>query len=210
MTRLIGDVHGKYKQYSRIISECKSSIQVGDMGVGFRRVGSAFDGQPYANPPYDKMVAGDHRFIRGNHDNPNVCDAHTQYIPDGTIESGVMFIGGALSVDREYRTEGYDWWADEELSAVELHQMVDLYQLMKPHTMITHECPESVAEVMMALSGRRKLDFPSRTRQAFQSMFEIHQPARWCFGHWHMSFDGVIDGTRFVCLAELEWKDIDL
>jgi Icc-related predicted phosphoesterase len=75
--------------------------------------------------------------------------------------------------------------------------------------MVTHECPESVAHQLFGVEGKLKFDFPSRTRQAFQSMFEMHQPEVWVFGHWHESRDVVISGTRFVCLAELEYKDID-
>lgn len=206
MTVLIGDVHGKYRQYKRIIKHCRGSIQVGDMGVGFFRT----SGQPHINPPYDAMVAGDHRFIRGNHDNPDVCSQHSQWIPDGNIESGVMFIGGAVSVDRQYRTEGYDWWADEELNAEELDHLVEVYTEARPRLMVTHDCPEEIARNLCALSGRQKLDFPSRSRQAFQRMWSAHSPEMWVFGHWHYSFDQIANGTRFVCLAELEARVFDL
>lgn len=204
----IGDLHGKYRQYERIISTCRNSIQVGDMGVGFF-YGSLEWPRAAPNPSYDKMINGDHRFIRGNHDNPSVCRRHSQWIPDGHVEGDMMFVGGGLSIDRSQRTEGLDWWPDEELSTPELHTIVDLYIKTKPRIMVTHECPESVADIMMAISGRRKLDFPSRTRQALQSMFEIHQPDRWIYGHWHVSFDQVIEGTRFVCLNELEAREFE-
>jgi len=36
-----------------------------------------------------------------------------------------------------------------------------------------------------------------------------HRPKLWVFGHHHKSFDKVIDGTRFVCLAELEVMILD-
>lgn len=208
--RLIGDVHGKFAQYKTIIKNGPSSIQVGDMGVGFRRTLDGINGNAgefSANPPYDLMAARDARFIRGNHDNPAVCDSHTQCISDGSIECGVMFVGGAQSVDRSWRTEGYDWWPDEELSVAELNDMVDLYIEAKPRVMITHDCPEEVAEAMEAHSGRKKLDFKSRTRQAFQAMWSAHSPELWVYGHWHYSFDHVLRGTRFVCLAELEYRD---
>jgi hypothetical protein len=210
LIRFIGDVHGRFAQYKRIIANVENSIQVGDMGVGFRRNGGARDGELYSNPPHYAMVRANHRFIRGNHDNPAVCRQHSQWIADGHIEDDVMLIGGALSVDRQWRTEGYDWWADEELSSSELGILVDLYAVARPRLMITHDCPESVAVRMCVLSGRDKLDFPSRTRQAFQSMFELRQPGLWIFGHCHASFDSVLDGTRFICLAGLEYRDIEI
>jgi len=103
--RYIGDVHGKYSPYHRAVVQApKGSIQVGDLGLGFVKT----DGEYWPNPSYDKMVANNARFIRGNHDNPAVCARHKQWIADGTIEDGVMFIGGANSIDRHMRTEGYD------------------------------------------------------------------------------------------------------
>jgi hypothetical protein len=211
LIRFIGDVHGKYDRYKKIIKTPCSlnsrlpSIQVGDMGVGFRRL----DGSFHKNPPFDAMI--DDRFIRGNHDNPEVCKQHQKYIADGTIENNMMFIGGGLSIDRQWRVEGFSWWPDEEVSMAELNTMVDVYTTLRPEIMVTHDCPESVAGALITGSTSLfKLNMPSRTRQAFQSMFEIHQPRLWIFGHWHMSLDKIINGTQFICLAELEYRDINV
>lgn len=205
--RYIGDVHGKYKQYKRIISNCPESIQVGDMGVGFFHERDS--DYPLQNPPYDHMTRGNHRFIRGNHDNPEVCRKHTQWIYDGMTEIGQnrMFVGGALSIDKQWRVEGASWWADEELSISDLNVMISRYESFKPRTMITHDCPEYIARYLFNENG--KFEFPSRTRQAFGTMLELHRPEYWIFGHWHTSKNEVIDGCRFICLAELEFIDIE-
>ena len=205
MTLFIGDVHGKYKRYKRIITGRQNSIQVGDMGIGFLRP----NGNPYQNPPHYLMAPNGHRFIRGNHDNPGECRRQSQWIADGRIEGGMMFIGGAFSDDREWRTEGHNWWPDEELNVAELNTLAHLYAVTRPRAMVTHDCPEGVAARISALSGEDKL-VPSWTQHALQAMFETHQPDLWLFGHWHYSFDEVIDGTRFVCLAELEAREFDV
>lgn len=205
--RFIGDVHGKFRQYEKIISDAKSppSIQVGDLGIGFKRlIGEVVHYS--SNPSFDKMTLYNARFIRGNHDNPEVCQRHACYIPDGTIIKNMMFIGGAFSIDRSLRTEGLDWWADEELSIEKLNRLVDVYEKEKPEVMVTHECPESVSNLLVS----KKWDISSRTRQAFESMFYKHKPKLWIFGHWHVSFDYIMEGTRFICLDELEYKDIDI
>lgn len=210
----IGDVHGKYSQYKAILKQLPGpSIQVGDMGVGFRRIGGHRDGEFFQNPPYDRMVEGGHKFIRGNHDNPEVCRKHPQCIQDGATEDGVMFIGGGVSIDKMYRKEGYSWWADEEPSQEDLEKMILEYACNKPHTMVTHDCPESIAlsivnGLLLPAYRKEKLDFPSRCRSAFERMLAIHKPKLWIFGHWHKSIDSIIEGTRFVCLAELECKDL--
>ena len=213
LVRLIGDVHGKYMPYKRLIEGVSDSIQVGDMGAGFRHTVGQHIGDYYANPPHMHMKRGNHRFIRGNHDNPAFCRNHSQWISDGSMENGVMFVGGALSIDKQFRQEGFSWWPDEELSVGELMLLTDRYIGERPRAMITHECPEDIALFEMArLSGSTKLDprFASRTRQAFQSMWSAHSPELWVFGHWHRSFDQVCNGTRFICLAELEPLDIEL
>jgi calcineurin-like phosphoesterase family protein len=105
--RFIGDVHGHWHRYKKRIKDVETSIQVGDFGVGFYT--------PYTdklvggNPPYDHMCKGNHRFIRGNHDNPSFCKKHPFWIPDGTmIHDKIFCVGGAASIDRHHRTEGYD------------------------------------------------------------------------------------------------------
>lgn len=204
--KFIGDVHVKYPQYKKIIKSCSNSIQVGDMGVGFLRpIGGEL--KPYANPPHKLMKDGNHRFIRGNHDNPAVCKRHSQYIPDGHFENGMMFIGGALSIDKAWRVEGESWWADEELSYSELNELIDKTVRLQPKIMVTHECPESIAGYVLPAYRQ---DFPSRTRQAFDSLFQLWKPKIWLFGHWHVSFNQEIQGTRFICLNELECVDIDI
>jgi len=203
--RYIGDVHGKFRKYKKIISTVSESIQVGDMGVGFIDVTTD---QPYANPPFDTMSKGNHRFIRGNHDSPKVCAEHRFCIKDGAYENDTMFIGGGLSIDRAYRTENYTWWADEEISYAELLDIQNYYLEMKPKTMVTHDCPEIIADEVLGAHNLTKFHDPSRTRHGLQAMWEGHKPDLWIFGHWHYSLDIVRLGTRFICLAELEYKDI--
>ena len=199
--RYIGDVHRKFTRYSKIIADCSESVQVGDFGVGFKDYTTH---KWLANPPYDAMSKGNHRFIRGNHDNPSACKAHKYWISDGTIEDSTMYIGGALSIDKALRHEGFDWWADEELSYNELLLITEQYCDEKPSVVVSHECPNTIAQVLFYYSK----EYPSITRQAFQSMFEQHKPAVWIFGHWHQSKDTTILGTRFICLAELEYVDL--
>lgn len=210
--RFIGDVHGRYKGYIHLIKDGPPSIQVGDMGIGFRYESGYREGEPVRNPPHYRMLQGGHRFIRGNHDNPQACANHSQWIKDGHIEDAMMFVGGAVSIDRDFRREGYSWWPDEELSEEVLNGLISKSIMDKPKIMVTHECPQEVAEVMELIAGRGKLHpaWPSRTRIAFQQMWSAYSPKLWIFGHWHKSFDKVLRGTRFICLAELEYKDIDV
>ena len=200
----IGDVHGKYNKYHKIISNYPKTIQLGDMGVGFKRTNPSGKNEYYPNPSFDKMSKGNHRFIRGNHDNPHVCKYQKYWIQDGYVEDNMMFVGGACSVDRAWRTEGYDWWSEEELTHKELWEIQTIYNEHKPEIMVTHDAPEFLVNYLIAASGRTsKISFPSVTRQAFDGYFYNHKPKLWLFGHWHIPFDLEYKGCRFICLPEL-------
>ncbi len=204
MTVFIGDVHGKYGAYETIMKHNKNTIQIGDMGVGFRRYDGWNAGSYYPNPPYDKMVEGGHRFIRGNHDNPSVCSRHTQWIADGSVEGEMMFVGGAYSVDKDFRVEDFSWWPDEELSHKDFELVQETFKKHKPRIMVTHDCP---AEVVPAIHTKSLFGM-SRTQHYLQECFAAHQPDIWIFGHHHKSFRYKINGTLFICLNELETTDI--
>jgi len=201
MPIFIGDVHGKYEQYKKIIKEHKDTIQVGDMGVGFRRL----NGEWRQNPPHKLMMEQNARFIRGNHDNPGVCAGHSQFIPDGKIIDDMMFIGGAFSIDWQYRVPDHSWWPDEEVSDSMFGHIHNEYNRIKPACMVTHDCPHSIIPMLHS----HHFGEQQRTQMALEAMFKIHKPKVWVFGHHHKSFDQIVDGTRFVCLAELEVKEIN-
>lgn len=210
--RLIGDVHGHWQAYKRIIDGCPHpTLQVGDMGVGFKRWDPVEEKLVVrSNPPYDAMSKGDNRFIRGNHDSPEDCSRHPYWVPDGAVHHGIFCVGGASSIDRAYRTEGIDWWPDEELGQLELNEIVADYSELKPSVVVTHECPESVADQLMAAFNKTKFEDRSRTRQALEVMLYHHQPKLWVFGHWHHSAMFKMAGCHFVCLNELEHLDVEL
>lgn len=200
---VIGDVHGKWLEYRSLIEQIDGwSIQVGDFGVGFEDQGESLQ-WPFQG------VKGTHKFIRGNHDNPEKCKNMPQWIDDGTCHNGLMCIGGAHSIDQDRRIEGVSWWRDEELSYSQLTDLIPIYQLYKPEIMITHDAPDSVARTLFS-NHYHEAENKSRTRQAFDTMFHHtgHRPKYWVFGHWHQSRDQNIMGTQFICLNELECREL--
>lgn len=200
--RFVGDIHGELFHYMNIISGCTESVQVGDFGVGFLH-------------EYDFMdnlhEDGRHKFIRGNHDDPAMCKERIGYIEDGTYdaERGILYVGGAWSIDWKWRTPGYTWWPEEELSDEELDQMHALYVKHKPRVMVTHDCPTDVA-FQFFIEGTGKPQYKTRTAEAFEAMFAEHQPEVWLFGHWHTDVDRVINGTRFICLGINNYIDLEV
>lgn len=191
LVRFIGDVHGKMSKYMDIVSGCSNSIQLGDFGAGF------------VNLP---TVGENHRFIRGNHDNPSVCRNSKNWIPDGTIENNVIFIGGAYSIDKDYRTPEVDWWEDEELSYNSLSDILETVLEVRPSVIISHTCPDAAARSLFKCKNFAS----SRTSNMFNILFANYQPNLWIFGHWHQTREDVVNGTKFVCLGECAYKDIEI
>jgi len=209
-TRFIGDVHGYKYELSLVLhnlpADVNTVIQVGDMNVGMGQ------GDFWHESLEEMLIGVNGHFIRGNHDNPAQCREMLPWIKDGIIQNDVMFIGGAWSIDYQWRTRGVDLFDDEELSYEELHKMIEIYDHVRPKVMVTHDCPLSVSNKLFiernkSFSG---VQYKTRTGSAFEEMFKIHKPAMWIFGHWHCDTDEVIDGTRFICLNELSYADIDL
>lgn len=200
----IGDVHGDHYSYRDLIKDRKTSIQVGDYGLGFG-IGSPPEG---------------HRFIRGNHDHPQLCKEEAGWIPDGTFEeaTSTFFLGGAWSIDKNHRTWNIDWWPDEELRLEAFEEAKLLYQKSKPETVVTHDCPSSISleyfvkgsslDLSYSKGHYSNYQFLTRTGEFLEQFFRLHQPKLWVFGHWHTSLDVVVNGTQFVCLGIKEAREL--
>ena len=192
--RFIGDVHASFNQYVEMTKEAEISIQVGDFGLGFQ---TKEDPVPF--------LTQDHRFLRGNHDDPAQCEKHPNWIKDGHYdeELEIFFLGGAKSIDKNQRTPGVDWWENEELSMPELYAIVDSYSKIKPQIMVTHDCPD------IALHDFKIYREKSRTAQFLNHLCEIHRPHLWVFGHHHKAIEKLIGSTLFIGLDTLKFKDIN-
>jgi len=187
---IIGDVHGKINNYWKILKssgEYHSSIQLGDLG--FKK-----EHQWHI----DNIDCTKHRINFGNHDDYTYLNAAHSLGDWSVSKNGIMTVRGADSIDKYRRIEGLDWWPNEELNYDQMKHAIDTYILTKPKIMITHNCPREVSNDLFGIMEK------SITTNGLQAMLEYHQPDLWVFGHHHKSKNEVINGTRFICLAELE------
>ena len=143
---LHGDNHGSWDLlFSKLdylgINNCLL-IGVGDAGVGFTTAKKQKRHFELLNNSFKKRGIK-YITIRGNHDDPSYFDgsvkmSNFELLPDYTyreINGQVfLFVGGAVSIDRYYRKEGFSYWRDETF--------VLKKELIKEcHTLITHSPP---------------------------------------------------------------------
>lgn len=195
---LIGDVHGKYDSYCKIVRQKERhpfTVQLGDFGFKYSTL--------------NNLDPSCHKILGGNHDNYDVVQNCPHYLGDfGLYElNGVSFFyyRGAYSIDRQYRTIGIDWWDKEQLRIEDFQKAREVYRQAKPDVVLTHDCPQEVA--MQILPPGSQL-YENLTGWALNELFSIHQPKIWRFGHYHRSWKMNINGTEFKCLDELEVEKI--
>src|SRR5574338_221657 len=169
----IGDVHGNFRAYQDLIDHLDCSIQVGDMGIGFE------------NHLYPYEWNSNHKFIRGNHANPDACRKHPNYLGDFGFmyEQSIFYISGAWSIDYQHRTLGCDFWKDEELSYYDFSKIFDVIYQYKPRVIVSHDCPNTMRKELFGFD--KFVD--TKTGMALDTLFEIWQPVWWIFGHYHRS-----------------------
>lgn len=204
-TTIIGDVHGKFEDYLAIAGGSSSSIQLGDFGLGFYEDREVKVKKWLSNNQ-------NHKFIRGNHDNPEVCQYTSGYLGDyyASPEDSLMCIGGAWSIDYYRRSENINWWYDEELTQKQFDEVEKLYCELKPNTVISHDAPMDVPEEMGLLNPLFGGSVATKTGFRLAKLFRLHQPKFWFFGHWHKNAQLQINGCHFQCLNELSFVDFDL
>lgn len=203
-TRIVGDIHGAYEDYKDLVGSVSTSVQVGDFGVGFSEYKDGEMARWQHNNP-------GHKFIRGNHDSPDVCEDMPGYLGDYKYDqdNDVLYIGGAWSIDYYHRTEGVNWWDNEELSQNQFDQISRLYLLHRPKVVISHDAPYQVPIKMGLLNPAFGGPVMTRTGYRLQQIFIQHQPKHWFFGHWHKDATLQISGCEFTCLGCMSYVDFD-
>lgn len=234
MSRILflGDVHGHWRNANRLLDALLQHnlrfdevIQVGDMGFW-----------PGTVPPWSRDLGCRARWVDGNHEHFPRLQARDQgfgvdpstpwvdgwrdflerweYQPRGTITDGILFVGGARSVDKHYRTEGLDWFPEENLSAADREHIVAQVEAYGPeniHTVVAHDCPQrfDVLAAVLARNGSAKFG-ADPNRPFLDELFELVRPQRWLFGHYHVRWKDTVDGCEARCISLVEDLDFEI
>lgn len=107
-----------------------------------------------------------------------------------------MFCGGADSIDKNFRTLGWDWFPEEIIS------ISDMYKLPPDDTnidvIISHTCPTFMTKYIgNKLIGKICKD-PSC--DLLEQIYNMFKPSQWFFGHFHIFQKNLLKTTTFTCL----------
>jgi hypothetical protein len=112
---------------------------------------------------------------------------------------------GANSVDREYRTEGSDWWPDEAINDEDLAVLGS----ERADILLGHEAPLGVQEIEDEIEknadgwSESARAYAAEGRRQFHRGFLAVRPRLSLGGHWHRHVDTILefndDTQRFSC-----------
>lgn len=224
--RIIGDCHGKFDKYLHLAKESTYSLCVGDVGFEYSYFERLLD------PTYGKFLGGNHdNYTKEicnctDRENCTLCESRgytfnklsRHFLKDyGVWEvpdfGSVFYVRGAWSIDQDWRIRNVSWWEDEELTYQQCVNAIDAYEKLKPDFVVTHTVPESVIPSIPFNKMFGDTIHGSRTEQMLENMYQIHQPLRWIFGHWHVDWKKWFEHpktnkkTEFICLNELGYID---
>ena len=116
------------------------------------------------------------------------------YVIDGVR---YLVIGGAFSVDKNYRlSRGYGWWADEQPSEEIKARVGRRVANSGLDVILSHTCPFKYEPREAFLPGIDQSEVDSRTEEWLDTIEESVDYKAWFCGHWHI--DKRIDKMHFL------------
>ena len=116
------------------------------------------------------------------------------YVIDGVR---YLVIGGAFSVDKNYRlSRGYGWWADEQASEEIKARVGRRVANSGLDVILSHTCPFKYEPREAFLPGIDQSEVDSSTEEWLDTIEESVDYKAWFCGHWHI--DKRIDKMHFL------------
>jgi hypothetical protein len=104
-----------------------------------------------------------------------------------------LALGGGVSLDKAIRTEGEDWWPEEEITA---EQAAKVIVEGGADVMVTHDCPSGVKHTFPPpppFWDLRDLARSDAHRELLQRVVDAVQPSHLLHGHLHRSYQRTCD-----------------
>jgi hypothetical protein len=210
---VLGDVHAEWPSLNALIKKESPDliIQLGDFGF-FPRLNFFGCG----DLSKINLMGADLIFCGGNHEDwetlieietsenlelvPNLFYAprcSTLLLPDGRE---MIFLGGAVSIDRCFRKEGIDWFRQEIIPESVMYNLPD----RKIDIIASHTTPMEFLPILNAI------EIPDPSRNILSEVVKKYSPPFLYCGHWHVRNEYFHKPTKtsMVCLSDLNPRTI--
>lgn len=208
---ITGDIHGnvdlqKLNDFTdRRLTRDDILLVAGDFGAPWQHPESKLDRSTlrfHEKQPYTTV------FIDGNHENFHALETypivnfhgarchrirpHVFHMMRGEVLNAeghrIWGMGGAVSVDRKWRTENVSWWPQEVPSLSEWRHAEEMLIAARPNMIVTHDAPASVIQAIYR--GIEDRIVQSQVTEHLEQILQIIKaqaiPATdWYFGHHH-------------------------
>lgn len=211
---LAGDTHGDLSQIRYLLKvaaemQIDRIVQVGDFGYW-----------PHMAPFHERvdgLASADgveFYWLDGNHENfdaleqavdfdsldPQRMGESLWYLPRGSTWEWAgcrfMALGGAYSIDKDYRVEGRSWWRQELLTGAQVYRAMGGGPV---DVLLTHDAPDGVVPIV---DRHYKGDEISRSnRLAVSAVMEAVHPRLLVHGHYHHRYTAAANGCRVEGLS---------
>ena len=216
MIYITGDTHGDFSRLLNLdYNDGDMIIILGDAGINYYKNNEDIKLKNYLNSLNLKLFC-----IRGNHEErPENISTYKEvdmfggkvyleddylnliFAKDGEVYNidglSILVIGGAYSVDKDYRLmHGYKWFKDEQLSREEMNDILNKVSGRHFDVILTHTCPYKYEprEVFLPFIDQSKVD---KSMELFLDKIEDSiDYNKWYCGHYHI--EKRIDKLEFM------------
>ena len=197
---VMGDTHGNWGYLNKIIEKKQPEVilQTGDFGYW----------ENFSEYQLSMIKNGDTKiyFCDGNHENHSLLKQNGMiqevakniyHCQRGSLLNlnniNILFVGGAESVDKRFRTAGFDWFPEENITQREFNIIMN-HSKEDVDVVISHTCPLEFKVMENDCKGG------DSNRVVLSRVLEKYSPTLWYFGHWHLYTKGQYKNTTWTCL----------
>lgn len=218
MIGILGDIHSEWIVLHKIVERSIFSfndtlIQVGDFGVYPTTLKTLRAQFPDGFPCKVLIVDGNHENFdiinQWSKEEPTEFHKNFFYVPRGyvtTIENELFgFLGGGESIDKAWRTPGYDWFMEERIQAEDVEKLIQNVKNRKLDVLITHASPEFVNRIHFSKLREEDWQLPlgwiDESAVRINKIHSVIHPKKHYCGHMHRSITH--GNVRIVDINEL-------
>lgn len=146
---------------------------------------------------HTKIFHGSYIYYEPNYNNiVYAIDGHSYLFNDKEY----LVVGGAYSVDKDYRLKvGLDWFEDEQLTEKEMQHISTVINnsgKSRYHGVLSHTCPDKYRPIEWYLSFVEQDTVDDSMEKFLDDIESVLNYKIWYCGHWHG--EKVIDRVHFL------------